>query len=178
MTDFAEEFLKHTFGDQFDWSNEHFKKTPQRFVKMLRELTTPEEFEFTTFASESDEMVVVGPIHFNSLCAHHIVPFIGEAWVGYVPDGKIVGLSKIPRLVKAKSKTLTVQEELTSDIGLYLMRQLGPKGVAVVMKAEHMCMTIRGVQEHDTMTTTSYMGGVFADHSRLARSEFLSLIGA
>lgn len=172
------QFLTIIWGDKFDWTNEHFKDTPRRFVRMLKELTTPEEYQFTTFASRNDEMVVLGPIHFSSMCAHHIIPFVGECWVGYVPNKTIVGLSKIPRLVKAFARTLTVQEELTTAIGNELMTLLQPIGVAVVMKAEHMCMSIRGVQEHDTMTTTSFMEGCFADHNRLARSEFLSLIGA
>jgi GTP cyclohydrolase IA len=169
-------FFRYVWGDKFDWDDQHFQKTPARYVKMLRELTTPIPFDFTTFESRTDEMVTVGPIHFNSLCAHHVVPFIGECYVGYVPKTKIVGLSKIPRLVKSMAKTLTVQEELTQQIGYYLTAQLGPLGVAVVMRAEHLCMSIRGVQEHDTITTTSFMDGVFADHERLARSEFMDFV--
>lgn len=172
----ARTFFEMIWGDRYDWDSEHMAKTPERFVKMLKELTTPEEFDFTKFRSTSDEMIVLGPIHFSSLCAHHIIPFVGEAWVGYVPTKWIVGLSKIPRLVKSYAKTLTVQEQLTADIGRRLDAELEPMGAAVVMRAEHMCMTLRGVQEHDTVTTTSYMSGVFADHSRTAKAELMSFI--
>jgi GTP cyclohydrolase I len=178
-TEAARQLFESIWGDRFDFdNNEHFKKTPERFVKMLEQLTTSEMLlsDFTVFESDSDEMVVMGPIHFNSLCAHHIVPFIGTAYVGYIPNGTICGLSKIPRLVKALAKTLTVQEELTQKVTETLNTLLWPEGVAVVMQAEHLCMTIRGVEEHDTITTTSCMMGVFSDHTRLARSEFLSFV--
>lgn len=170
-----ERYLKT--GNPIDWEDPHFQRTPERFYKMLKELTTPEEFDFTVFESTADEMVTIGPIEFVSMCAHHIVPFIGQAWVGYVPAGRLVGLSKIARTVKEMSKALTVQEELTNSIGEYLVDKLDPKGVAVVMRAEHLCMTIRGVQSPGTKTTTSKMTGVFADHNRLARSEFFQLTG-
>jgi GTP cyclohydrolase I len=158
-------------------ANEHLRGTPMRFVSMLREMTTPDQFDFTTFESTSDEMVIIKDIAFSSLCAHHIIPFVGVAHVGYVPKGKIAGLSKIARLVKNLSKALTVQEELTYRIAGQLHGFLDPAGVAVVMEAEHMCMTIRGVQSPGTKTITSRMTGVFADHDRQARNEFLQLIG-
>lgn len=164
-------------GNRYNWNDEHFQKTPERFVKMLRELTTPEPFEFTTFESKADEMIVVKDINFVSVCAHHIVPFMGKCHIGYVPAGQIAGLSKFARLVKNSAKDLTVQEELTNRIGDELIDKLDPKGVAVVMEAEHLCMTIRGVQSPGTKTVTSKMTGVFADHDRLARQEFMNLIG-
>lgn len=170
-----ERYLK--VGNPIDWNDPHFQKTPERFITMLRDLTTPKPFEFTVFEDSSDEMVVVGPVDFVSMCAHHIVPFMGQAWVGYVPAGQIVGLSKIARTVKEMAKALTVQEKLTQQVGEFLVEKLDPKGVAVVMKAEHLCMTIRGVQSPGTKTITSKMTGVFADHSRLARTEFLAMIG-
>lgn len=170
-----ERYLKA--GNPIDWEDPHFQKTPERFYKMLKELTTPKEFEFTVFPTSADEMVSIGPIDFVSMCAHHVVPFMGQAWVGYVPAGQLVGLSKIARAVKEMSKALTVQEELTNSIGEFLVDKLDPKGVAVVMRAEHLCMTIRGVQSPGTKTTTSKMTGVFADHTRLARTEFLNMIG-
>ena len=170
-----ERYLKT--GNPIDWSSPHFEKTPERFMKMLRELTTPQDFEFTTFETEADEMIVIGPITFTSMCAHHIVPFMGTVHIGYVPAGQIAGLSKFACTVKEMAKTLTVQEELTDNIAKYLIDKLDPKGLAVVMRAEHLCMTIRGVQSPGTMTTTSSMKGVFADHSRQARAEFLRLIG-
>src|SRR3954471_7932513 len=117
---------------------EHGIGTPERFVKMLKQLTTPEEFEFTTFESDSDEMIVCKDITFSSLCAHHIVPYMGKAHVAYIPQGRIVGLSKIPRTVRYHASDLTVQEELTKDIANHLESQLDPLGVAVVMEAEHM----------------------------------------
>lgn len=144
---------------------------------MLRELTTPEAFDFTTFDSESDEMVIVRDIPFNALCAHHIIPFVGIAHIGYVPNGRLAGLSKFGRLVRHHAAALTVQEELTADIASSIELALSPAGVAVVLEAEHLCMTIRGVQMPGTKTITSKMTGVFADHDRLARTEFLRLIG-
>jgi GTP cyclohydrolase I len=169
-------FLQAVFGDQFDWNSEHFARTPERFVKMLRELTTPEESNFTAFESDVDEMVVVRDITFTAMCAHHIVPFMGVCHIGYVPNGKIAGLSKFARLVRYFAKDLTVQEELTQKILTRVVGELGAKGVIVIMEAEHLCMTIRGVQSPGTKTVTSAVFGVFAEHDRLARQEFLSLI--
>jgi GTP cyclohydrolase I len=159
-----------------DWDSEHMKRTPERFVKMLDELTKKEEFEFTTFESNSDEMVVCKDITFHSLCAHHIVPYMGTAHVAYIPQGRIVGLSKIPRTVRYHASGLTVQEELTKAIADRLESELDPLGVAVVMEAEHMCASIRGVKSPGMKTITSTMRGRFGDHDRLARSEFLSFI--
>ena len=144
---------------------------------MLQQLTSPEPFEFTTFDTEHDEMVVVKDIDFVSLCAHHIVPFVGKAHIGYVPNGNLCGLSKIARTVRHEASTLTVQEDLTASIANILELKLRPQGVAVVLEAEHMCMALRGVKAPGSLTTTSTMRGVFADHTRLARSEFLQLIG-
>lgn len=157
----------------------HGQKTPARFVKMLRELTTPEEFEFTTFPNEDavDEIVTVQDIPFVSLCNHHVVPFVGLAHVGYIPGDHLVGLSKFARVVRHYAKSLQVQERLTQQVADYLERELQPAGVAVVLEAEHMCMTIRGVQTPGTKTTTSSMKGAFADHSKTAKDEFLRIIG-
>lgn len=152
---------------------DHTKRTAERFYDMLVEMCTPEEFEFTTFESTSDEMVVLGPIPFYTLCAHHIVPFFGNAWVGYVPNTRVAGLSKIPRLVKNMSKGLWVQEELTGAIADGLEGNLDPKGVAVVLKAEHLCMAMRGVKQPGVVTTTSAMHGVFGNHDRTAKAEFM-----
>lgn len=170
-------FMEFIWGDRFNLDGEHFGKTPERFVKMLEELTTPQDFDFTIFDSNADEMIVIKDIDFVSMCAHHIVPFMGKCYIAYVPAGQIAGLSKFARTVKNLAKDLTVQEELTNDIALFLMNKLDPKGLAVVMEAEHLCMTIRGVQSPGTMTITSSMKGIFADHTRQARSEFLHLIG-
>lgn len=152
-------------------------KTPERFVKMLRELAAREDFEFTTFASDSDEMVIVQDIPFVSLCAHHIAPFIGKVHIAYVPKGKIAGLSKFVRAVNFCAKGLWCQEELTNELTSYLEEHLDPVGVGVIMQAEHTCMTIRGVKTYGSLTTTSRMTGCFADHSKLARAEFMSIVG-
>jgi GTP cyclohydrolase I len=145
---------------------------------MMQELTDVEahEFEFTTFESDANEMVIVHDINFVTLCAHHLVPFIGKVDIGYIPNGKIAGLSKLPRLVTQLSKGAWDQESLTKAIADNMEDRLEPLGVAVVVRAEHLCMTIRGVQAQGTTTTTSSMTGVFADHSRLARQEFLQLV--
>jgi GTP cyclohydrolase I len=143
---------------------------------MLKELTTPEEFTFTTFPATSQNMVMLKGIPFSSVCSHHVIPFVGFAHIAYVPDETLVGLSKFARLVKYHSHKLQVQESLTEEIAADLEERLKPKGVAVVMEAEHLCMTIRGVQSSGTMTRTAEMRGVFADHEKTAKAEFLSYI--
>jgi GTP cyclohydrolase IA len=155
---------------------DHRAETPRRFVSMLREMTTrDEEFKFTTFDAEgTDEMVTLGPIPFYTLCAHHVVPFFGNVWIGYVPDRMIAGLSKFPRAVRHLAKGFWVQEMLTREIADYLENKLEPKGVAVVVDAEHMCMAMRGVQQPGVTTRTSAMLGVFSDHERTAKAEFMS----
>lgn len=163
------------------WSTtpqDHRAETPARFVNMLRQMTTkPDDFKFTTFPqTDQTEMVTLGPIPFYTLCAHHVVPFFGYAWVGYIPRGKIVGLSKIPRTVEYLAKGFHVQETLTSDIADFLENKLDPLGVAVVLKAEHMCMAMRGVEVAGVITTTSAMRGVFADHERTAKAEFMQIM--
>lgn len=169
--------LKQTTG--LDVQSDHGRGTPRRFVRMLRELTTPEEFTLTTFLNSEDrhDLIVVQDIPFVSLCNHHVIPFVGKAHIAYVPGDNIVGLSKFARLVHYHAKRLHVQENLTADIAEHLWSSLKPIGVGVVMQAEHMCMTIRGVQTPGTLTTTSVMQGCFADHDKTAKSEFMSIIG-
>ena len=163
------------------WSpeNEHQKDTPKRFVRALRDLThRPEEFKFTTFQNKDEargEMVYVGPIDFHSLCAHHVLPFHGVAHVAYVPDNLIAGISKLPRTVKHHALGLHVQEDLTTEIADFLEKKLEPIGVAVIMRAEHMCMSMRGVKE-TTETVTTAMRGCFLDPTKDARAEFLALV--
>ena len=171
----AENLLKSLFPEIEN--RDDTEKTPARFVKMLRELGHRDDFEFTTFASESDEMVIVQDIPFVSLCAHHIAPFVGKVHIAYVPNGKIAGLSKFVRAVNYCAKGLWCQEDLTNELVDYLERHLDPIGVGVIAQAEHMCMTIRGVKTHGSLTTTSRMTGWFADHSKLARAEFMSIVG-
>jgi len=172
----AEELLSEIFSPYWE-GRDDVARTPRRFIEMLSELSAPQEFDFTCFESPIDEMVIVQDIPFVSLCAHHIAPFTGVAHVGYVPNGKIAGLSKLVRSVEYMSKGLWCQEELTDSIATFLEDHLEPRGVAVIMRAEHTCMSIRGVKTPGTLTTTSSMNGVFADHDRLARSEFFGVLG-
>lgn len=161
------------------WNEPDMLKTPERWLKMMIEMTSTEGhgFTLTTFdAKNVDEMVVIKDIPFVTLCSHHLVPFIGKCHIGYVPNGRMAGLSKFARLVRYFSKGTWSQELLTRAIATELQDALDPVGVAVVMTAEHLCMTIRGVQTPGTTTTTSAMLGCFADHNKQARSEFLSLI--
>lgn len=171
----TKKFLEKAVPDAKWDESEHLAKTPQRFLKMLQDLTTSEDFEFTTFKNElaKDEMIVIKDIPFVSLCAHHLIPFSGYAHIGYVPISAIAGLSKFPRAVKYWSRGLWTQEDLTDAIAHYLWDMLEePLGLGVVMQAEHMCMTIRGVQAPGVKTITSTMLGAFLDPAKQARSEF------
>jgi GTP cyclohydrolase I len=157
----------------------HTDKTPERFVKMLHQMTdrTKEEFTFTTFPNEDvDEMITLAPIPFYTFCAHHVVPFFGNAFISYIPDERMAGLSKFARAVRYQAKGFWVQEELTNEIANFLEYNLSPMGVGVILQAEHMCMAMRGVQQPGVVTTTSAMRGVYLDTSRGARQEFMSII--
>jgi len=155
---------------------EGLKDTPKRYIKFLKEFLTPKEFNFTTFDAEgTDEMIIQTNIPFYSLCEHHIAPFFGVANVAYIPNGKIVGLSKLARTVDLYANRFQNQERITTQIAERIQKELNPLGVAVTMKAQHLCMCMRGVKKHDTWTTTSKMIGVFKDNLN-ARNEFLSLI--
>lgn len=172
--------------------DEHLRDTPQRFWNMMFELTAKPDIKWKDFESDSDEMVVVRDITFHSLCAHHMLPYIGRAHVGYIPNGRVCGLSKLARIVGHCAAGLTVQEDLTTNIASVIelcfmhggidaplprpQSSKGPIGVAVVLEAEHLCMTLRGVQTPGAMTVTSCMRGAFSDHDRLARAEFLNFI--
>jgi GTP cyclohydrolase I len=169
----AEVLLQEATG--LDVRDPHSVDTPRRFVEMLRELTTRPPIKWKTFPNDgTDEMIMVELIPFKSLCQHHVVPFIGTAAIGYVPKDTIAGLSKFARVVQHFAAGLQVQERLTKEIADFLEKELQPRGVAVLLRAEHFCMTIRGVQVPGAMTTTSDMRGVFADHDRTAKMEFLS----
>lgn len=162
----------------FDWDDEDVQDTPRRFVKMLRELTNAsEDWNFTTFKSSAHEMVIVRHIRFVSLCSHHLAPYTGVCHVGYIPDGKIAGLSKLARQVQTAAKTPSVQEELTTSIADTFDDILDPQGVIVIMKAHHSCMSLRGALAHEAETITSAVRGVFFDNKHGAREEFLRLIG-
>lgn len=157
-------------------------KTPARVAESMRFLTGGYEEDISEIINEAvfegeayDEMVLVKDIEFYSLCEHHMLPFFGQCHIAYMPDQKIVGLSKIPRLVDVFARRLQVQERLTTQIAQILEDVLKPKGVAVVMEGEHLCMMMRGVQKQHSMTTTSAMLGLFRD-DRATRMEFLELI--
>lgn len=177
LEDVAEFLLTRAAG--LDITNPQERETPGRYVRALRDMTTPEEFKFTTFdvkEDELDEMVTVMGIPFSSLCRHHLLPFFGVVHIAYIPRTKMAGLSKFPRTVNFFSHRLQTQEELTTQIAEYLLQQLHPVGVAVALEAEHMCMTLRGVRAPGSKTQTQCMRGVFADHERTAKAEFLSRI--
>ena len=161
---------------------EGLDKTPERVAKSLQYLThgydlNPAEIlKSALFSEEYDEMVIVKDIEVYSLCEHHMLPFFGKAHVGYIPNGKIVGLSKIPRVVDAFSRRLQVQERLTTEIRDCIQEVLQPKGVAVVIEASHMCMQMRGVQKQNSSTTSSSFTGAFEQAA--TRKEFITLLSA
>ncbi len=157
-------------------------KTPERVAKALQYLThgydlNPAEIlKSALFHEEYDEMVIVKDIEVYSMCEHHMLPFFGKAHVAYIPNGKIVGLSKIPRIVDAFARRLQVQERLTTEIRDCIQEVLQPKGVAVVIEASHMCMQMRGVQKQNSTTTSSSFTGAFEKDS--TRKEFINLLSA
>jgi GTP cyclohydrolase I len=155
---------------------EGLRDTPRRVAAAFAELLTPRPFEPTTFPNDEgyDELVVARSIPFHSLCEHHLLPFQGVAHVGYLPAERIVGLSKLARVVDLFARRLQVQERLTVQIAGWLQEQLQPKGVGVVLEAEHLCMSLRGVQKPGTLTVTSALHGLVRDDQR-TRQEFLSL---
>lgn len=158
-----------------DPSGEHLADTPRRVVDGLVELLTPEPFALTTFANDGgySELVLVRDIPFTSLCEHHMLPFRGVAHVGYMPSERIVGLSKLARVVDWFARGLQVQERLTAQIADHLQRHLDPLGVGVVLEAEHMCMSIRGVRAGGATTRTSaFRGDIAADQA--LRAQFSS----
>ncbi len=159
-----------------DVDSEELQDTPRRVADAFAEMLTPALFNVTTFPNdgEYDELVLVRDIPVKSLCAHHLLPFTGTAHVAYLPGQRIVGLSKLARAVEMFARGLQVQERLTTQISGWLEEVLAPKGVGVVIEAEHMCMTMRGVQAHGTRTLTSSLRGLIRDDAR-TRSEFLAL---
>ena len=164
-----------------DPKREGLLKTPSRVAKSMEFLTqgyhqNPEEIiESAIFTENHNQMVLVKDIEVYSLCEHHMLPFFGKAHIAYIPDGYIVGLSKIPRIVDVFSRRLQVQERLTDEIKDCLQKSLNPKGVAIVIEAQHLCMQMRGVQKQHSFTTTSAFSGIFLKNEK-TRSEFMNLI--
>ena len=172
IEDHVRRFIQH-----FDDCNrEGLKRTPERFINFYKEFLNPPEFNFTTFESEGyDEMIIVKDIPFYSLCEHHLAPFHGKAHVAYVPGAKIVGLSKLARTVEYYSRRFQNQERITKQVAERLHKELNPQGVGVVIEAEHMCMSMRGVKKPHAKTKTSKLIGAFKN-DQSCRNEFIKLI--
>jgi len=163
----------------FDVSDGDLAETPRRVADAFAEFITPVPFTMTTFANREgyDEMVLARSMPFHSLCEHHLLPFVGVAHVGYLPADRLVGLSKLARTVDHFARRLQVQERLTSQIANYLEQRLSPKGVGVILEADHLCMSLRGVHKRGAKTVTSALLGAMRNDAR-ARQEFLALAGA
>ena len=161
-----------------DLEDESLSGTPRRMAALYGELLAPAPFQPTTFPNDGgyDELVVARSIPFHSLCEHHLLPFVGVAHVGYLPGERILGLSKLARVVDFFARSLQVQERLTTQIASWLQHELQPKGVGVVLEAEHLCMSLRGVQKQGASTVTSALHGLVRDDPR-TRQEFLALTG-
>jgi len=165
-----------------DPAREGLLRTPERVRRMYDELTAGYHVDADAlingacFSVDYDEMVVVRDIEFFSLCEHHLLPFIGKAHVGYLPKGRVIGLSKIPRIVDMYAHRLQVQERLTVQVADFLMSSLEPKGVACVIEATHLCTMMRGVKKQEATMVTSSMTGTFRRDAR-TRAEFMGLIG-
>jgi GTP cyclohydrolase IA len=159
-----------------DVDSDSLEETPRRVADAFAELLTPKPFRATTFPNEDgyDQLIVARAIPFHSLCMHHLLPFHGLAHIAYLPGERIIGLSKLGRIVEFFSRDLQVQERLTTQIAGWLERELEPKGVGVVLEAEHLCMSLRGVQKLGAKTVTSALHGLVRDDPR-TRQEFLAL---
>lgn len=173
----ASEDIKRFLGKMGeDVEREGLADTPKRYAKFFKEFTSPPQFNFTVFDSEGfDEMVIVKQIPFYSLCEHHLAPFFGTASIAYIPDGKIVGLSKLPRTLDMFARRPQNQERITMQVAHFINQKLKPKGVAVVLEARHMCVEMRGVEKPGTITITSCLLGAFKEEHQV-RTEFFNLI--
>jgi GTP cyclohydrolase I len=162
-----------------DPASEHLARTPDRVARAFAEQLTPLPFAPTTFPNDEgyNELVLVRDIPFHSLCEHHLLPFVGTAHVAYLPKDRIIGLSKLARVVEHYSRSLQVQERMTQQVADWLVRELDPRGVGVVLEAEHMCMRLRGARVTGTRTVTSALHGTVRDDAR-TRGEFLGLVSA
>ena len=161
-----------------DLDSDSLAETPARMARASAELLTPREFQLTTFANDEgyDELVLARGIPIRSVCEHHLLPFVGVAHVGYLPGERILGLSKLARVVELFAHGTQVQERLTKQIADWLTTHLQPEGVGVVIEAEHLCMTLRGVQAVGATTVTSTLTGTLRDDAR-SRAEFFTLAG-
>jgi GTP cyclohydrolase I len=159
-----------------DVTDPSLARTPHRVARAYSELLSPREFGLTTFPNDEgyDELVVARDIPFTSLCEHHLLPFVGTASVGYLPGARILGLSKLARVVELFARRPQVQERMTKQVASWLDQHLRPRGVGVVVRAEHTCMTLRGVQARGATTVTSALLGTLRDDAR-SRAEFLGL---
>jgi GTP cyclohydrolase I len=163
-----------------DPNREGLRETPARVARMYAEIFSglhkdPRQFLRKTFTQKYDEMVVVKDIRFESTCEHHLLPFFGKAHVAYLPNGRVVGLSKLARVVETLARRPQVQEQMTEEIAEMIMEELEARGVGVIVEATHTCMTIRGVRKTDSVTTTSAMRGLFRDN-QATRNELLALV--
>src|SRR6188508_1244785 len=164
-----------------DPAREGLVRTPLRVEKALKFLTSGYDADIdrvlnnALFTVDYSEMVIVKDIDFYSLCEHHLLPFFGKCHVAYIPTNKVIGLSKIPRLVEVFSRRMQVQERLTNQIADTILEKIAPRGVAVVMEGTHLCMSMRGVEKQNSFSVTSAMHGIFRDKAR-TRMEFLELI--
>jgi len=166
-----------------DPSRTGLRRTPERVETALRWLTRGYELSVAdvvgdgVFREEHEEMILVRDIEIYSLCEHHLLPFYGRAHVAYIPDGRLIGLSKLPRIVEVFARRLQIQERLTDQVADAIMEVLAPQGVAVVIEAAHLCMMMRGVEKQNSRTVTSAVRGLFRTDSR-TRSEFLRLVAS
>lgn len=159
-----------------DPTREGLKDTPRRYVKFLTQFLNPEPFNFTTFKNEgADQLVLVKDIPFYSMCEHHLAPFMGKAHIAYIPNERIVGISKIPRLLDHHANQFQNQERITQGVCDELNDKLKPKGVAVMLSAMHTCMSMRGVKKHGAETVTTAFHGIFKDDVA-ARNEYMMSI--
>jgi GTP cyclohydrolase I len=169
--------ILHAIGE--DPSREGLLKTPERVAKSLAFLTSGADktvadvLNGAVFTEDYDQMVLVKDIEFYSLCEHHMLPFFGSAHVAYVPDGRVIGLSKVPRIVEMYARRLQVQERMTQQVGDFLMERLEPKGVGVVLEATHLCAAMRGVRKPGTVMTTAAVLGLFRRNDK-TRAEFFA----
>tara|TARA_R100000808_G_scaffold11377_1_gene29240 strand:- start:3521 stop:4381 length:861 start_codon:yes stop_codon:yes gene_type:complete len=165
--------LLEYFGQ--DANREGLKDTPKRYIKFWNEFLSPPNWKPTTFSAEGyDQMIVQTNIPFHSVCEHHLAPFFGTGHIAYIPNKKIIGLSKLARTLETYSRRLQNQERITNQVVDFLMKELEPLGVGCVIKAKHMCMEMRGVKKHNTFTTTSALRGVFENKEQ--KDEFFKLI--